>query len=192
MTKIKSTNNFFIHNLSDVQTNTIGEGTTIWQYAIILPNAQIGSNCNINCHTFIENDVVIGNNVTIKSGVFIWDGITIEDDVFVGTNVAFINDLYPRSKKRVTFCKTVIQKGASLGANSAIKGGLCIGYYAMIGIGAVVTRDVPSHALVYGNPATIKGWVDELGNLLKPIDTERLISITGEVYLKTESGLQKQ
>ena len=98
-----------IHELADVKSLKIGNDTLIWQFAVILANAEIGSNCNINCHTFIENEVVIGNNVTIKSGVFLWDGITIEDNVFVGPNVTFTNDKFPRSKQYpIEFLKTVI------------------------------------------------------------------------------------
>lgn len=143
-----------IHPLSDVQSKDIGENTSVWQYAVILPGATIGNNCNINCHTFIENDVKIGNNVTIKAGVFLWDGIIIEDNVFIGPNVSFVNDKFPRSKQYPEeFQKTVIRKGASLGANATILGGITIGENAMIGAGAVVTKDVPANTLWVGNPA---------------------------------------
>lgn len=180
-----------IHPLADVKSNRIGENTSIWQFAIILEGAIIGSNCNINCHTFIENDVVIGNNVTVKSGIYLWDGITIEDDVFLGPNVVFTNDIYPRSKQQVTFKKTIISKGASIGANSTILGGVTIGKYALTGIASVITRDVPDHALVYGSPAMIKGWVDDKGRKLNE-EEGRYISEDGEVYEMTNSGLSKQ
>jgi acetyltransferase-like isoleucine patch superfamily enzyme len=156
-----------IHQSADVQSKNIGGGTTIWQFAVVLSGATIGNNCNINCHTFIENDVVIGNNVTVKSGTYIWDNIRIEDDVFIGPNVIFTNDRRPRSKQRVDYPRTTIKKGASLGANTTILAGVTIGRYAMTGIASVVTRDVPDYALVYGNPARIKGWVDETGNKLQ-------------------------
>lgn len=157
----------FIHNLAEVQTEKVGAGTFIWQFAVVLNGAVIGNNCNINCHTFIENDVVIGNNVTIKSGVFLWDGIVIEDDVFIGPNATFINDKSPRSKKYPdSFQKTLIKKGASVGANATIMGGIVLGKNSLIGAGAVVTKSVPDHAMVYGNPAIITGWVDESGNKL--------------------------
>ena len=158
-----------IHPLSDVQSLSIGLNTTVWQYSIILKGAQIGDFCNINCHTFIENDVIIGNNVTVKSGTYIWDGIRIEDDVFIGPSVVFTNDIRPRSKQRVTYPVTTIKRGASLGANSTILAGITIGEYAMTGIGSIVTKNVPAYALVYGNPATIRGWVDEKGRKLKHI-----------------------
>lgn len=151
-----------IHPLADVQSSHIGEGTTIWQFAVILPKAIIGKNCNINCHTFIENDVVIGDRVTIKSGVFLWDGLKIEDDVFVGPNVTFVNDKFPRSKKYPEkFQKTRIGKGASIGANATILGGINIGEYSMIGAGSVVTKDVDSRTVVYGNPAKVAGRIME-------------------------------
>lgn len=143
-----------IHQLADVQSANIGEGTTIWQYVVILPNAVIGKNCNINCHTFIENDVIVGDNVTVKSGVFLWDGLRIEDNVFIGPNVTFVNDKYPKSKQYPTaFQHTIIRKGVSLGANATILGGITIGENAMIGAGAVITKDVPANTLWVGNPA---------------------------------------
>lgn len=182
----------FKHPFADVQSNNIGHNTKIWQYAIILKNAIIGSNCNINCHTFIENDVIIGNNVTIKSGVFIWDGIEIEDDVFVGPNVTFTNDTYPRSKQYQSYYpKTIVKKSVSIGANATILAGITIGDFAMIGAGAVITKNVPNYALMYGNPATLKGWVDEKGNKLSQLDEFTWLSKTNEMYKTTENGLIK-
>ena len=154
----------FIHSLADVQCTQIGKGTTIWQFSVVLTGAKIGKNCNINALTLIENDVVIGNNVTIKSGVQVWDGLRIEDNVFVGPNVTFTNDFTPRSKQRpLAFLTTTIAQNASIGANATIICGIKIGLYAMIGAGAVVTKDVPNYALVYGNPAKQQGWICECG-----------------------------
>nr|WP_324722717.1 acyltransferase [Lelliottia sp. JS-SCA-14] len=145
-----------IHDLSDVQTDQIGTGTTIWQYAVILPQAVIGKDCNICAHTFIENDVKIGDRVTVKSGVFLWDGISIEDDVFIGPCVAFTNDKHPRSKQYPEqFLRTIIKKGASLGANATILPGITIGEGAMVGAGAVVTKNVAPYTTVVGNPANL-------------------------------------
>lgn len=149
------------HILSDVQSNKIGKDTTIWQFSVVLEGASIGSNCNICAQVFIENDVIIGDNVTIKNGVQLWDGITIEDNVFIGPNASFTNDRYPRSKKYpASFPKTIISKGASIGANATILPGIMIGINAMVGAGAVVTKNVPANAIVLGNPAYITGYTD--------------------------------
>lgn len=143
-----------IHPLADVQSMHIGDATQIWQFCVVLPNAIIGNNCNINCHVLIENEVVIGDHVTIKPGVQIWDGVSIEDHVFIGPNVTFTNDLFPRSKNpNWELKKTWIKKGASIGANATILAGVVIGENAMIGAGSVVTKDVLPNTICYGNPA---------------------------------------
>ena len=143
-----------IHPLADVQSKHIGNETQIWQFCVVLKEAVIGSNCNINCQVFIENDVIIGDNVTIKPGVQVWDGLRIEDNVFIGPNVTFTNDRYPRSKQYPEgFQQTVIKKRASIGANATILGGVTISENAMIGAGSVVTKDVPAGELWIGNPA---------------------------------------
>jgi len=148
-----------IHPSSQVETKRIGSGTTVWQFVVILKGAEIGSDCNICSHCFIENNVRIGNRVTVKSGVQIWDGIVIDDDVFVGPNVTFTNDLWPRSKQHLsTYPATRLQRGASIGAGSVILPGISIGSGAMVGAGSVVTKDVPPQAMVYGNPARIIGY----------------------------------
>jgi acetyltransferase-like isoleucine patch superfamily enzyme len=154
--------------LADVQTKDIGAGTRIWQFAVVLAGARIGANCNINCHTFVENDVVVGDNVTVKAGAYLWDGLVVEDGVFIGPNVTFTNDPYPRSKQYpASFQKTLLSKGCSLGAGSIILGGVTVGRYALVGAGALVTRDVPDYAVVKGAPAKICGWVDEEGRKRK-------------------------
>jgi acetyltransferase-like isoleucine patch superfamily enzyme len=151
---------FFVHDRAICESSSIGSGSRIWAFAHVLPNARIGSDCNICDHVFVENDVIIGSRVTLKCGVQVWDGITIEDDVFVGPNVTFTNDIFPRSKVYPTeFSRTIIRKGASLGANSTILPGITIGSSAMIGAGAVVTKSVPPNAIVVGNPAKIIGYV---------------------------------
>lgn len=145
-----------IHPLSDVQTQNVGENTNIWQFVVILSRAIVGSDCNICSHCFIENDVVVGDRVTLKCGVQLWDGTTLEDDVFIGPNVTFSNDLFPRSKVYPdSFARTLVRRGASIGANATILPGLTIGEGAMIGAGAVVTKNIPDYAVVVGNPATI-------------------------------------
>jgi UDP-2-acetamido-3-amino-2,3-dideoxy-glucuronate N-acetyltransferase len=156
---------WFKHPLSDVQSGNIGKGTKIWQYVVILKEAVIGENCNINCHTFIENDVVIGNNVTVKSGVYLWDGIRIEDDVFIGPNATFVNNTYPK-KYPEKHTSAYICKGASIGANATILGGITIGEYSLIGIGSVVTKDISKNTLWIGNPARHVGYVCDCGQKL--------------------------
>ena len=140
-----------IHPLSDVANTNIGNGTNIWQLCVVLPDAIIGSECNICSHCFIENKVRIGNNVTIKCGVQIWDGTTIEDNVFIGPNVTFCNDKHPISKnKTFNLQEIVIRKGASIGANATILPGVEIGEYAVIGAGAIITKSVKSYELIRG------------------------------------------
>jgi acetyltransferase-like isoleucine patch superfamily enzyme len=145
---------YFIHHLADVQTTNIGKDTRIWQFSIVLKAAKIGENCNINSHTFIENDVIVGDNVTVKCGVFLWDGLRIEDHAFIGPNVTFTNDKYPKSKEYPeSFQQTWVKKGASIGANATVLGGLTIGENALVGAGSVVTKDIPANELWVGNPA---------------------------------------
>ena len=161
---MSSNSALFVHALADVQSDKIGSGTRIWQFCVVLPGAVIGSDCNICSHCFIENDVTIGNRVTVKSGVQLWDGIKLEDDVFVGPNVTFSNDKFPRSKQfQRPVLSTHVCVGASIGAGATILPGVKIGRGTMVGAGAVVTRSVPSNAIVVGNPARIVGYVDAKG-----------------------------
>jgi acetyltransferase-like isoleucine patch superfamily enzyme/dTDP-4-dehydrorhamnose 3,5-epimerase-like enzyme len=150
---------FFKHETAIVESSTVGAGTRIWAFVHILPGAVIGAACNICDHTFIENDVRIGDRVTIKCGVQLWDGITLQDDVFVGPNATFSNDHFPRSGQHpLRYSRTLVKRGASIGANATILPGLTIGEKAMVGAGAVVTGDVPPMAIVAGNPARIVGY----------------------------------
>lgn len=161
-----------IHPTADVQSRHIGEGTSIWQFTVVLAEAQIGRNCNINAQVFVENKVRVGDNVTVKCGVQLWDGITLENNVFVGPNATFTNDLSPRSKQYPTqFPETLVREGASIGANATLLAGITIGRHALIGAGSVVTRDVPDHALVYGNPARVHGYVCSCGKRLNAAHT---------------------
>lgn len=151
----------FQHDKALVESDRIGEGTRIWAFAHVLAGAVIGKDCNICDGAFVENDVVVGDRVTVKCGVQLWDGVRLEDDVFVGPNATFTNDLSPRSRQRPTeLLRTVVRCGASIGANATILPGLTIGAGAMVGAGAVVTRSVPAHAVVSGNPARIVRYVD--------------------------------
>jgi acetyltransferase-like isoleucine patch superfamily enzyme/dTDP-4-dehydrorhamnose 3,5-epimerase-like enzyme len=150
-----------VHPQALCETRKVGARTRIWAFAHILPGARIGADCNICDHTFIENDVVVGDRVTVKCGVQLWDGVRIEDDVFIGPNATFSNDRFPRSRKRPPkFLATVVKEGASIGANATILPGVTIGRGAMVGAGAVVVESVPPYAVVAGNPARIVSYCD--------------------------------
>ncbi|NBU75719.1 MAG: isomerase [Planctomycetes bacterium] len=151
----------FFHPQSLCESANIGNGTRVWAFAHILPKAVIGQDCNICDHVFIENDVVIGDRVTVKCGVQLWDGVRVENDVFIGPNATFTNDKFPRSRAyQEKLPTTIVETGASIGANATILPGITIGMRAMVGAGAVVTRSVPPRAVVMGNPARITGYVD--------------------------------
>lgn len=153
-----------IHKLADVSSDAIGDGTRIWQFAVILSGARIGAECNICAHVFIENDVVVGDRVTIKCGVQLWDGLRIGNDVFIGPNATFTNDLFPRSKKYPDkYLETTIEDGASIGAGAIILPGISIGTGALVAAGAVVTRNVAARSLVRGNPAKHVRFIEESG-----------------------------
>ena len=182
-----------IHKLADVQSKYIGKNTRIWQFAIVLVDAVIGKSCNINCHVFVENDVVIGDRVTIKPGVQIWDGLKIEDDVFIGPNATFVNDKQPRSKNYPeSFQQTVLKKGASIGANATILGGINIGEYAMVGASSVVTKTVPSRALVVGNPARAVAWLTDNGTKMEKVSELRYKDEQGNFWMEKDQNLIKE
>lgn len=172
-----------MHPLSDVKSTKIGKDTNIWQFCVVLPNAVIGSNCNICANVIIENEVIIGDNVTVKSGVQLWDGITVEDNVFIGPNVTFTNDRYPRSKNpEWLFERTIIQQRAIIGANATILPEVVIGEHAMIGAGSIVTKDIPAGEIWKGNPAVFYKYLNTnkirkgegKSNLLSSVSTQRI------------------
>jgi UDP-2-acetamido-3-amino-2,3-dideoxy-glucuronate N-acetyltransferase len=158
---IQNEKSFFLHPLAAVDNGVvIGNGTRVWQFVVILKGAKIGDDCNICANCFVENQGVIGSRVTIKSGVQVWNGVELKDDTFVGPNVTFANDLYPRSRKWSDHPKkTIVENGASIGANCTILPGITIGKHAMVGAGSVVTKHVPAYAIVCGNPARMCGWI---------------------------------
>ena len=173
---------------------TIGEGTRIWHYCHIMPGAMIGSHCNIGQNVFVDNNAVIGNGVKIQNNVSVYNSVTIEDEVFIGPSAVFTNVINPRSciERKNEFKKTLVKKGATIGANATIICGNEIGEYAMIGAGAVVTKNVLPYALVIGNPAVQKGWVSESGNTLHFNENEVAVCETsGQQYHLKDGALQK-
>ncbi len=177
---------YFVHPNAICETTSIGAGTRIWAFAHILPGATIGRDCNICDHTFIENKVVVGDRVTIKCGVQVWDGVRLEADVFVGPNATFTNDLKPRSKKYLPApLETVVESGASIGANATILPGIRIGENALVGAGAVVTHSVPANAIVVGNPARITGYADSI----RGRDSTRIVPRDGQSFVSSDEGV---
>ena len=170
--------NRLIHHAALVETEAIGDGTRIWAFSHVLPDARIGARCNIGEHCFIESGATIGDDVTVKNGNAIWDGVTIEDGAFIGPGVVFTNDPYPRSPRleqarkryenRSWLVETRVREGATIGAGAVLLPGLEVGSFALVGAGAVVTRNVPPYALVAGNPARRRGWICACGEPLRP------------------------
>jgi len=168
----------FVHPTALVETDRIGEGTRIWAFTHVLKGAVVGKHCNVGDHCFIESGAWVGDGVTLKNGNMVWEGVRIEDAVFVGPHVFFTNDLFPRSrqlpeaaervaKKEDWLVPTLVKRGASLGAGAVILAGVTIGEYALVAAGALVTRDVPPHALVMGAPARVRSWMCRCGLRLR-------------------------
>jgi UDP-2-acetamido-3-amino-2,3-dideoxy-glucuronate N-acetyltransferase len=161
--------NFFAHDTAVIDDNCeIGEGTKIWHFSHIMLGSKIGKGCNIGQNVVISPDVILGNNVKVQNNVSIYTGVVCEDDVFLGPSCVFTNVINPRSaiNRKAEYAKTIVGKGATIGANATIVCGHNIGAYAFIGAGAVVTKDIPPYALVIGNPANQSGWMSEYGHKL--------------------------
>ena len=180
----------YIHPQAIVDSKNIGKATRIWAFAHVLKGAKIGRNVNIGDHCFIENNVIIGNDVVIKNGNSIWDGIIIEDGAFLGPNVALTNELFPRSGFPKGLEKTLIKRGATIGANASILTGITIGEYCSIGAGSVVTKNVPGHALMYGNPARLKGWMCICGLKLVFGGNKKTSCSCGRKFVLKENQIQ--
>lgn len=183
----------FVHPQGLCESDDVGDRTRVWAFAHILSGARVGKDCNVCDGVFIESGAVVGDRVTLKNGVLVWDGVTIEDDVFVGPAAVFTNDLRPRSRAEFVLGKTLVRSGASLGANCTIVCGHTIGRFAFVAAGAVVTKDVPDHALVVGNPARRVGWVCECGERLAGAAADGELACTcGRRYRETAEGLARE
>jgi UDP-2-acetamido-3-amino-2,3-dideoxy-glucuronate N-acetyltransferase len=178
----------FVHPMGLCESPEVGAGTRIWAFAHVMRGAVVGRDCNLGDHTFVEDGARLGDRVTVKNGVAVWRAVTVEDDVFLGPYVTFTNDLRPRAHQRLAaddLVPTVVGEGATLGANATVICGIRIGRHAFVGAGAVVTADVPDHALVVGNPARQVGWVCTCGESLG----DGLICVCGRSYDAGPGGL---
>ena len=172
----------------------IGEGTRIWHYCHVMPRAIIGINCNIGQNVFVDNDAVVGNGVKIQNNVSVYKGVILEEGVFVGPSAVFTNVINPRSfiERKTEFKQILIKKGATIGANATIVCGISIGEYALIGAGAVVTKDVPAYGLMMGNPARQKGWISEQGHTLHFDDDGKAVCPGDNAIYELQDGQCKK
>jgi UDP-2-acetamido-3-amino-2,3-dideoxy-glucuronate N-acetyltransferase len=180
---------YFVHESSYVDEGaSIGPGTKIWHFCHIMPRTRIGERCNIGQNVLVSSDVSVGNNVKIQNNVSLYTGVTVEDDVFLGPSMVFTNVINPRShvSRKDEYRPTLVRKGASVGANATIVCGVTLGRYSFVGAGAVVTRDVPDYALVYGSPARLQGWVCQCGEQLQFEGDGAVCKSCGSAYRKRE------
>ncbi len=184
---------YFVHPSAVVDEGAeIGQGTKIWHFTHIMAAARIGENCMIGQNVFIGSGAILGNNIKVQNNVSIFDGVILEDDVFCGPSMVFTNVFNPRSfiSRKKEFRKTVVKKGATIGANVTIVCGNTIGLYAFIGAGSVVTRDVPDYALVYGNPGKVKGWVCQCADEIIFRSKKAKCRMCGRKYKKDKTGVK--
>ena len=180
---------YFVHESSYVDEGAeIGAGTKIWHFCHVMPHARIGERCNIGQNVLVSSYVTLGNNVKIQNNVSLYTGVIVEDDVFLGPSMVFTNVINPRShvNRKNEYKTTLVRKGASIGANATIVCGITLGKYCFVGAGAVVTKDVPDYALVYGSPARMRGWMCQCGEQLKFEDDRAVCHSCGDVYRKQD------
>ncbi len=185
---------YFAHTTACIDEGCeIGEGTKIWHFSHIMPNCRIGENCNIGQNVVVSSDVILGRNVKVQNNVSIYTGVICEDDVFLGPSMVFTNVINPRSAivRKTEYMKTVVCKGASIGANATIVCGNNIGRYSFVGAGAVVTKEVPDYALVVGNPSHQIGWVSEYGHRLEFNENQEAICPESKQIYKLENNKVK-
>ena len=188
---MNTTKPFFAHETAVIDNDCIiGTGTKIWHFSHIMPNCKIGNNCNIGQNIVISPKVILGNNVKVQNNVSIYTGVICEDDVFLGPSMVFTNVINPRSaiKRQDQYLKTIVKRGASIGANATIVCGNNIGEYAFVGAGAVVTKEVFPYALVVGNPSKQIGWVSEYGHRLEFNEHREAICIESKQQYKLENN----
>jgi UDP-2-acetamido-3-amino-2,3-dideoxy-glucuronate N-acetyltransferase len=180
---------YFVHKSSYIDEGAeIGLGTKIWHFCHVMPRARIGERCNIGQNVLVASDVILGNNVKIQNNVSLYTGVVVEDDVFLGPSMVFTNVINPRShvNRKSEYKKTLVCKGASIGANATIVCGVTLGKYCFVGAGSVVTRDVPDYALVYGSPAYVRGWMCQCGEQLKFENDRAVCEVCGDQYRKAD------
>ncbi len=186
---------YYIHPSSVIDPGVIiGEGTKIWHFCHVMGNSVIGKGCILGQNVFIAGNVTLGDNVKVQNNVSIYTGVICEDDVFLGPSMVFTNVMNPRSavNRKEEFRKTLVKKGASIGANATIVCGITLGRYCFIGAGSVVIRDVPDYALMVGNPARQTGWMSEAGEKLLFLDSRYAqCPLTGEKYVIENGNVMK-
>ena len=191
--RIDKKDNYFAHEKAIVDSDNIGENTRIWAFSHVLYGSKVGKNCNICEHVYIENNVILGDDVTVKCGVYIWEGVIIEDKVFIGPCTTFTNDKHPRSKQYPEdYLKTIVKQGATLGANSSIMCGITIGEWSTVGMGSVVINDIRPYEVVVGNPCRVIGHNCECGMRLSFDTNNKAQCKCGLKYKKNDLIVERE
>jgi len=185
---------YFVHPTAIIEEPVeIGEKTQVWHFGHVMSGAKIGENCILGQNVFIGRGVILGNNVKVQNNVSVYDTVVLEDGVFCGPSMVFTNVINPRSfiSRKSEFRKTLVKRGATIGANATVVCGHTIGQYALVGAGAVVTKDVPDYALTYGNPARVKGWVCQCAEPITFRSGKAICAACGKRYGKNRKGVRE-